>query len=289
MKTRAKPSRLSLVAALLLSSACGQILSIEDAHVDPTLSAGTGGTGGATSGISGALSESLPAAGMGGESGAEGDSGPVTHGGSESGGKPSSGGSTTTSTPSEGGAAGGAPPQTDDLCERYCDQVTRVCKGKYEQYRTFEQCIAVCKHLPPGASGDQDVNTVSCRLRQAELADAEPFLYCKSAGPLGANKCGSNCISYCSLMQEACTKQNTAVNLEPSYYGSSQECLAACGALPPDDMGPTAYSSSMTADPPSFVGNNVFCRTYHVASSLEEDTPTEHCPHAMGGDPCNQQ
>jgi len=123
-------------------------------------------------------------------------------------------------------------------------------------------------------------------LRQAGLADSEPFVYCKSAGPLGEGKCGSNCVSYCSLMQEACTPDSTAGNREPSYFESSQACLTACGSLPDASNGSQHYSSSASADPTSFVGNSVFCRTYHVAAGLEQDAPDEHCPHAMGGDPC---
>ena len=164
--------------------------------------------------------------------------------------------------------------------------MTRVCKGKYEQYRTFDQCVRVCQRLPPGEMGDKDTNTASCRMRQAELAEGEPFVYCKSAGPLGEGKCGSNCISYCGLMQQACTVASTAGNLEPSHYSSSEACLSACTALPEAAEASVHYSTSALAEPTSFVGNNVFCRTYHVAAAIEQDAPDEHCPHAMGGDPC---
>jgi hypothetical protein len=90
-------------------------------------------------------------------------------------------------------------------------------------------------------------------------------------------------------MQAACTPESTEGNLEPSYFESSQACLTACTELPEVEDGPAHYSSSETAEPTSFVGNTVFCRAYHLAASLEHDTPTEHCPHAMGGDPCIAQ
>jgi hypothetical protein len=90
-------------------------------------------------------------------------------------------------------------------------------------------------------------------------------------------------------MQATCTAESTAGNLELSYFQSSQDCIEACSALPPDELGPQQYSSSATAEPSSFVGNHVYCRTYHVASALEQNTPDEHCPHAMGGDPCIAQ
>jgi hypothetical protein len=264
--------------ALLLSAACTQVLGIEDAHVDSTLlgtpKAGSDSGGGASA-TAGSASTSSSEGGdvsiiPGGSSGKSG---------SDSGGAGSGG---------ENSAAGGSPddPPPPSLCERYCDKVMTNCKGKYEQYRSFDQCVEVCKHLPPGETGDDDVNTVSCRVKQAEFAEAEPFVYCKSAGPLGGGRCGSNCISYCSLMQATCTAESTAGNLEASYFETSQACVADCTAIPASDAGPVQYSSSATAEPSSFIGNNVYCRTYHLAAALEQDTPDEHCPHAMGGDPC---
>ena len=273
----------SLTGSLLVASACSQILSIEEAHVDPSLSpAPSAGTAGTTNGVSGALMQAQGGQSDDASGGQDGNGGHV-----HAGGQLNSSGKTGTGSESDGGTEGG--PVELDLCERYCDQVTRVCKGKYEQYRTFDQCVEVCKRLPPGHTGDEDVNTISCRLRQAEFADSEPFVYCKSAGPLGAGKCGSNCVSYCSLMQEACTAQSTVGNLELSYYASSQACLSACSALPESTQGPVQYSSSASAEPTSFVGNTVFCRTYHVAAALEQNAPDEHCPHAMGADPCIDQ
>lgn len=259
----------------LLGAGCSQILSIEDAYVDPALSGGSGGSTLPTGGSSPTMSHGNH------DTGGE----PMVATGGAPGGAPQAGSSPTNAGTAPTGTAG-APTDEPDLCERYCDQVTRVCKGKYEQYRTFDQCIRVCRRLTPGVEGDKDTNTVSCRLRQAELSESEPFVYCKSAGPLGEGKCGSDCISYCGLMEQVCTPASTAGNLEASYYQSSQACLSACTALPANAESPTYYSSSATAEPSSFIGNNVFCRTYHVAAAIEQDTPDEHCPHAMGGDPC---
>lgn len=270
------------LTGLFLASACTQVLDIQDARVDATLSGGKGGTSAmpSTMGGSTGTSGSLLSSDHAGDAGQAPSSGGNDTAGSGSGGKPSGGGNAS------GGEGGEHEPTGPSLCENYCDKVMANCKGKYEQYRSFDQCIEVCKHLPPGEEGDENVNTVQCRVRQANLADSEGFLYCKSAGPLGAGKCGSNCISFCSLMQNACTKANTDGNLEPSYYDTSQACLEACGAIPTHETDPVAYSSSATAEPSSFVGNTIYCRTYHVAAGLEQDTPTEHCPHAMGGDPC---
>ncbi len=266
----------SLVVTLfaLLGAACSQILSIEEAYVDPTLS---GSTVRAQSGAAGAdPTSNEPLEHRGGSDGSGGSDPHVGGAGGETAMSSAGSGATTPVEP---------PPAGSNLCERYCDQVMRVCKGKYEQYRSFDQCIEVCKRLPQGQEDDDGTNTVGCRLRMALEATNEAFSYCKQAGPLGEGRCGSNCISYCSLMQATCTPESTGDNLEPSYYGSAQDCLSACAEVP-TDTGPTYYTSSAMVEPTSFIGNTVFCRTYHLASALEHDTPTEHCPHAMGGDPC---
>lgn len=263
-----------LFGAVALSVGCSQVLGIEDAHVDSDLLGGRGGAAN-QSGSAGTSDQ------VGGDPAHQNGGGSVS-GSSADGGQ--AGGAVVAAAGAETGE-GGAPPVAS-ACESYCDAVMTNCKGKYEQYRTFGQCIEVCKRLPEGQSGDEDVNSVQCRVRQAQFAESEPFLYCKSAGPLGAGRCGSNCVSYCSLMQTSCTAQSTEGNLEASYFADSQSCLADCGAIPTHEDDPLQYSSSATATPSSFVGNTLYCRVYHVAAALEQDTPDEHCPHAMGGDPC---
>lgn len=273
-------ARLASAGVLSLVCACSQILGIEDAQVDATLEPEVVGAGSASQSSSSGGSTTAGSSSAGSTSqGAHEGHGETPEAGSSSGGNDSG--------PVEPGN-GGAPSEPS-LCERYCDVVSTNCKGKYEQYRTFDQCVEVCKRLPPGEAGDDDINTVECRMRQAEFAESEPFVYCKSAGPLGAGRCGSNCISYCSIMQATCTAESTAGNLELSYFASTQECIGACGALPADELGPQQYSSSASAEPSSFVGNNIYCRTYHVTAAIEQNTPDEHCPHAMGGDPCIAQ
>jgi hypothetical protein len=269
---------------LTLSAACTQVLGIQEARIDETL------TGGSSSTAAG--KNSVPDAGAPSSGGSSGGS--VGAGGHHAGGSSNSadGGVPNDNPGMDGGmsnAGTGDVPQQAGTCETYCDAVINNCKGKYEQYRSFEQCIEVCKRLPEGAVGDENVNTVQCRIRQARFAESEAFLYCKSAGPLGAGKCGSNCISFCSLMDVTCTATTTAGNTEASYFTNNSACLASCGALPEDPTGPVQYSSSATATPSTLMGNNVYCRMYHVAAALEQDAPTEHCPHAMGGDPCIAQ
>jgi hypothetical protein len=273
-----------LLGLLALSAGCTQVLGIEDAHVDTALSGGKGGGGSVSGNLSTSAGSEQDTAGAPGEPAGTGG----TSGGSGTGGRGGGGGSDAVTMSGAPAEDGGAPAVTTSPCETYCDAVMTNCKGKYEQYRSFDQCIEVCKRLPEGTSGDEGVNSVQCRVRQAREAKGEPFVYCKAAGPLGAGKCGSNCVSYCSLMQATCTPESTKKNLELSYYSDSQACLAACGSIPTHEDDPAEYSSSTNASPSCFVGNTVYCRTYHIASALEQDTPDEHCPHAMGGDPCNE-
>jgi hypothetical protein len=261
-----------LVQTLLLlplgSSACSVVLDIEDAHFDASLDA----VAGRSSSSGGALSSAGMAVSSGGGPGISGSRSDAGAGEdqSEAGAAPAAG--------------GGGPAPT--ACDRYCAAVLANCTGQLEQYNSLTQCQEVCRRLPAGVAGDHDVNTVECRIRQADFAKGEPLVYCRSSGPLGQDKCGSNCVSYCSLMQQTCTAATTAGNLEPSYYVDEKSCLTACDALTPSEHDPVAYSSSPTAMPSSYVGNNVFCRTYHVDAALGEGAPDEHCPHARGGDPC---
>lgn len=258
-----------LIIASLGTGACNGLLDIQDAHVDGALE---------DAGRSGSSTGGLPASGGAHAAGSSGS--PPTQSGS--------GGSLEPDQPEAGnagsGGEGSAPEPT--LCEAYCDVVLHHCSGDLEQYRSLGQCLEVCQRLPPGKPGDKDVNSVECRKRQAEYAESEPLSYCKSAGPLGQDKCGSNCASYCTLMQATCTPETTAGNLEPSYYADSAACLKACVGLTPAAEDAKSYSSSPSTMPSSYIGNNVFCRTYHVTAALEQAAPDEHCPHAMGGDPC---
>lgn len=282
MSRVARLAALGPLALLALSAACTQMLDIQDAWVDPSLNGGTSSTKGGAGSQADAGEQS------------SGGTGPVAGGHNHSGGAAQQAGAGTVG-PKAGangetaGAGGADTPVETSPCETYCDSVLKNCKGKYEQYRTFDQCIAVCKLLPAGTPGDENVNSVECRIRQARFAESEAFLYCKSAGPLGAGKCGSNCVSYCSLMDGACTKASTDGNTELSYFGSTQECLSNCGAMPADPTGPTQYSSSATVEPSTLIGDNIYCRTYHVTAGIEQESESEHCPHAMGGDPCIPQ
>jgi hypothetical protein len=263
----------ALLRVLLLQalgvSGCSMVLGIDGAHFDASLE----DEAGKSSSSAGARGASTATGGSPGSSSA----GSLAVAGSEV-------DQADAGADSSSGGSGGQGAQA--LCDRYCAIVLASCTGQLEQYSSLNQCLQVCQRLPAGLPDDHDQNSVECRLRQAQFAQSEPLVYCKSSGPLGQDKCGSNCADYCSLMQVTCTAASTAGNLEPSYYGDEKACLSACVGLVPGEHDAVSYSSSPTAVPSSYVGNNVFCRSYHVAAALDQAAPDEHCPHARGGDPC---
>jgi hypothetical protein len=305
------------LAVTFVAAGCNQLLDVQDAHVDPKLvpmrggttgaagassagTAGSGASGGTAPGVGGATSAghggTVAEAGMDGNDGgappgsggkgSSGASGHAAHAGSGGAGTAGTGGAGSGGTGNVTGEGGSGEPEVT-LCERYCDAVMTNCKGRYEQYQEFSQCVEVCQRMDPGEPNDRDVDTVECRVRQAGFAKSEPFVYCKSSGPLGAGECGSNCVSYCNLMQRTCTAATTEGNLEPSYFDATEECLASCTALVPDENTPDQYTTSSEVEPASFIGNHVYCRAYHVTSAIVEGAPDEHCPHAVGAAPCN--
>lgn len=280
MKRLGRLTVLGPFALLTLSVACSQVLDIQDAWIDPSLSGGNSASNGGTSSVTGG----------GANAGAATAGGGHNHGGGSTNQAGTSGVVASAGTDvSDAGAGGDGPNPPKSTCDTYCDAVLANCTGKYEQYRNRTQCLEVCKRLPEGAPGDAMVNTVQCRIAQAGFAESEAFYYCKSAGPLGEGRCGSNCAAYCSLMDATCTKASTGINTELSYFEDTAACLSNCNAMSPDPSGPPQYSSSATIEPNSLIGNNIYCRTYHVAAGIEQDSASEHCPHAMGGDPCIAQ
>jgi hypothetical protein len=180
--------------ALVLGGGCKQILSIEDAELDPTLTAGTGGDAGGGSG------------GTGGDSGSGGTAGSGGH---------------EHDARADGGARGDA--DAGSLCEQYCSAVATHCTGEHTLYTDWDVCIASCALLPAGQPSDQVGNSVHCRLNAALKIPTlgEPEFYCPRAGPGGNGKCGTNCEGYCKLMQQVCVGGN-------QYFDSDQACMLAC-------------------------------------------------------------
>lgn len=246
-----RATSLAWVAAL----GCGQVLGIEDAHVDPSLTNPEG------VGLSGDASHQHGGASPGGLSGLS------------SGGTRNSTGGQPIDTPDSTPEAGGGGEVAPNLCDQYCDALVGYCSGAQLQYRDREQCLAVCALLPEGVVGEPDGNTVACRLRYAGkaryAAGTELTAYCRQAGPGGDDRCGANCDGFCSIMTATCSRQTT----DPYFFESEQACKTTCNGL---EQVPYIYGDISLAD-----SNTVQCRLFHVISAAMMD-PEEHCEHAMG-------
>jgi hypothetical protein len=217
--------RVALGASALALTSCVAVLGIEDAEVDPQAPLGD------------------PTGDGAGGSGTGGTGGAVADGGVDA-----------------------TPDAEQDPCEAYCNAVMETCTGARQVYSSLDACRGVCAALPRGAEGDEGVNTVWCRLESAGLAAStgEPDAYCASAGPGGAEGCGTNCDGYCAVMLATCA----------SEFGSITACRAACEATP--DLG--GYDVSYKS------GDSIQCRLYHAsAATLDAE---KHCPHAAGEAPC---
>lgn len=150
------------------------------------------------------------------------------------------------------------------LCTEYCETVMKACTGNFSVYSSRDSCLGACKALPPGDPIEPIGANVACRKKQAEfaLSTKEPAAYCPSAGPGGAGTCGSNCDSYCTLLQATC----------PTQYGAMANCPQACAAL--KDTG--RFDANADHD-----GDTVQCRLVHVSNAAgNASAPPTHCPHA---------
>jgi hypothetical protein len=254
-----------LIAVVLgAAAACGEVIGIEDAAVDPRVSGAS--IGGRASSSGGSVSPSGgTATGSGGN-------------------EPASGGTTVAEAGanSAGGDVGEGGAPAGSLCETYCDQIVEYCSGPLEQYRDRAQCLKVCNFLPEGELAGEDNNSASCRLRYAGKAryasGTELAAYCRQAGPGGDGRCGSNCEGYCEIMMSVCTENSADVY----HFEERAECLDSCSKLPASDI---AYS---TSDPLVSDGNHVQCRLFHVTSAAMLDTE-EHCEHAVGVTLCSNE
>lgn len=152
------------------------------------------------------------------------------------------------------------------LCDRYCDTVMANCTGVDAVYKTRIVCMDICAALEPGTAGDQEGNTVECRLSNANLAETtgETSAHCSNAGPGGNGVCGSNCDGYCTEMMSICEGK----------FATLDDCMTACATVP-DLM---HYDSSIQQ------GGTIQCRLYHVSAATQD--AQFHCPHAAGESIC---
>ncbi len=177
------------------------------------------------------------------------------------------------STGATGNPSNGTGSDTlEALCGTYCDTVMAHCTMEMSVYTTKDACMAVCSHLPAGKEGDTTGNSIHCRLRSAELAEAETTFYCPAAGPGGNGTCGTNCEALCKLTHDVCDG-----GLAP--WPDDGACESACGSLP--DLG--TYSTDDSKE--MYEGGHVQCRLFHVSAAALADAQV-HCPHVGGAAPC---
>lgn len=152
--------------------------------------------------------------------------------------------------------------QASALCREYCEVALRACVGQFAVYSSTATCEATCALLPEGDVLEPTGNTVACRKREAELAEAtgEAAVHCPRSGPGGAGTCGDDCESYCALLEQAC----------PSAFALTSDCVQQCRGL--KDTG--AFDVIVDHD-----GDTLQCRLVHVSSAAVN--PAEHCPHAQ--------
>ncbi len=251
MRFTSNQSGIGLMALLLSIGACADMLGIDEAHVDPSLTPNptTGGTIDAAGGAGGSTSA---------DTGAPGGTGGVIDAGG---------------TPPDSG-----PDSNDSVtCREYCDGVMGFCDGEQKQYVDTEQCLKVCAIYPEGLITDPDANTASCRLKYARRAryalGVERAAYCQKAGPGSDGTCGTICDGFCTLMMGACTPK-----FAPFNFPSVTDCQRECRAL--KDIPPYTVSDGNLPD-----RNDAQCRLFHVCSSVMD--PDERCEHSMGVTMCD--
>lgn len=156
------------------------------------------------------------------------------------------------------------PPPAKPSCGAYCTLVAKNCGGDKQQYRSTTECEKACATMDLGNADDGDVNSVGCRMRQAESATT--LDQCIAAGPFGGGVCGSRCASFCRMLGRNCTTQPTPP------FNSEASCNEGCPGF--------RFDTTEGEGPlQQFNGRNTLnCRSHHLVLSL--DDPNTHCAHA---------
>lgn len=160
------------------------------------------------------------------------------------------------------------PPFPD--CADYC-KVEIVACGTLE-YENMDECMALCKHMPPGAFADTTQNTLGCRIYHSYNSLCAPEAHCPHSGPGGERHCGTTdpekCNSYCTLAKGVCPSVYTA-----AYDDDDSACMDDCMTMPDaiaveDGTTPdTRYTTTYAQTP-----GTVACR--FLALSRAAVTPT---------------
>jgi len=152
----------------------------------------------------------------------------------------------------------------DSACEDYCiSMLNGPCTNAYAG---MNECMSTCALIPsaPG-SGDQDVNSIECRLRYALEAEQnnDPD-QCHSASRTGGGTCGTECASYCGFVMRNCRN-------DFAIYDTVNECLEVCSFMDDENNSFDDWVGEL---------DTVDCRTYH-GSGPASQAPRIHCPHAQ--------
>jgi hypothetical protein len=254
-----------VIVGAVFSASCSLVLGIDDARVDPSLTASIPGIDAA------AGSSAAGTGGAGGSSGGAGASGASGHGGSAGAEIDAGADASEDARPpnSEGGSS---------VCKQYCDDIMSFCTGNVAQYIDAAQCLKVCGLFPEGSVGGADGNHAACRMKYAGkaryAAGSERDAFCRKAGPGSDGTCGAICDSFCLLMMPTCTQAKTP----PYFFASADVCLMTCRKL--RDNPPYTVADGTLPDT-----NDAQCRLFHVTSAVMD--PDEHCEHAMGVTMCD--
>jgi hypothetical protein len=147
----------------------------------------------------------------------------------------------------------------EDVCAEYCKTIDTYCTDDNRQYRTTEQCLAVCNTFEIGKTKDDEGNTAYCRSNNAAEAEDNPDTYCISSGPGGGGVCGDDCESFCHIQTAVCTGDNR-------QYPTITECMSEC-----EDFDLSVTYNSDIAD-----GDTFACRLAQL--TLAAVDPAKHCP-----------
>jgi hypothetical protein len=158
-----------------------------------------------------------------------------------------------------------AGPEVELTCESYCGRVQAGCTGDEAQYGDRESCLSTCATMPAGSLSDTSGNTLGCRQYHVGEVEELGAEHCHHAGPAGGHDegCGTNCESFCSIVQGACTGAN-------EQFADVAACMTACEGITDDEE----FTANVTS------GNSLACRLYHATvASLGGANATTHCPH----------
>jgi hypothetical protein len=171
-----------------------------------------------------------------------------------------------------GGTGGGGG--NAELCNEYCGAVFEGCLDPDDVYLNNDSCLNTCALLPAGSANSVAGNNIHCRLDKARKAKetGDVVKFCPASGPAGSGLCGTDCETYCGIINEVCPGSF------PGIFASESDCLEDCEStipsLPPF-RAPTPDEDSIQ------------CRLYHMTLALEsEEVRAQHCPHAQGLSRC---